>query len=51
MGFPTATLVSVDRNKALSNYHLMTDTADRVDYGTVARAAALAECVVRSLGD
>ena len=51
MGFPTATLVSVDANKALSNYHLMTDTADRVDYGTVARAATLAECVVRELAD
>lgn len=49
MGFPTTTLVSVDSNKALSNYHLMTDTADRVDYGTVARAAALAECVMRDL--
>jgi hypothetical protein len=51
MGFPTATLVSIDANKALSNYHLMTDTADRVDYGTVARAATLADCVVRSLAD
>lgn len=51
MGFPTATLVSVDRNKALSNYHLMSDTAENVDYATTARAAALAECVIRNLAD
>ena len=36
-GYPTATLTSVDRHKALSNYHLMTDTPENVDYTTVSR--------------
>lgn len=48
-GFPTATLVSVDYAKALSNYHLMTDTPENLDYGTVASAAGLVEAVARAL--
>ena len=35
---PTATLASMDRYKALSNYHLMTDTPENVDYRTVRQA-------------
>lgn len=48
-GYPTATLASVNQYKALSNYHLMTDTADNVDYATVARALDVAEALVREL--
>ncbi len=48
-GYPTATLTSVDDAKALSNYHLMSDTAANVDYDTVADAANLAEAVLRDL--
>ncbi len=48
-GYPTATLASVDDAKALSNYHLMSDTAENVDYGTVAQATAVAEALVRDL--
>jgi Peptidase family M28 len=48
-GYPTATLVSVDRHKTLSNYHAMTDTPDRVEFETVATAVALSEAVAREL--
>jgi len=40
-GYPTATLASMDRHKALSNYHQMTDTPENLDYGTVASAVAV----------
>ncbi len=49
-GYPTATLISVDRHKELANYHLMSDVPERVDLGTVAAAVALAEEVARALG-
>lgn len=47
-GYPTATLCSWDpATRLLANYHLMTDTPERVDYATIAAAvevvAALAE--------
>jgi Zn-dependent M28 family amino/carboxypeptidase len=48
-GYPTATLVSVNDYKALSHYHLMTDTPDNLDYTTVASATRLAEAVIRRL--
>jgi acetylornithine deacetylase/succinyl-diaminopimelate desuccinylase-like protein len=48
-GYPTATLSSMDRYKALSNYHLMTDTAENVDYRTVRQALAVTEAVARRL--
>ena len=48
-GYPTATLTSVDRAKALSNYHQMTDLPENVDYGTVAEAAVVTERVARAL--
>jgi hypothetical protein len=50
-GYPTATIASIDRNKALSNYHRMTDTPENVDYTTVAQALSLTEAVARELGD
>ena len=49
MGVPTATIVSIDRYKALSNYHRMTDTPENIVYPTVAAAADLAEAVAREL--
>ncbi len=49
MGVPTATLVAIDRYKALSNYHRMTDTPENICWPTVACAADLAEDVAREL--
>jgi hypothetical protein len=49
MGIPTACVVSVDRYKALSNYHWPTDTPERVSYPTVACAADLAIAAAREL--
>jgi hypothetical protein len=48
-GYPTATLASMNRHKLLSNYHLMSDTPENVDYGTVRQALTLAEAVAREL--
>jgi hypothetical protein len=48
-GYPTATITSMDRYKALSNYHQMTDTPENVDYRTVAQALIVAEEVAREL--
>ncbi len=48
-GYPTITFGSVDEFKIPTNYHWPTDTADRVDYGTVADMARLArELIVRA---
>ncbi len=49
MGVPTATVIAIDRYKALSNYHLMSDTPENICWPTVACAADLAEDVVREL--
>ena len=49
-GYPTATLVSMNRYKALSNYHLMSDTPANVDYRTVEQALVVTEAVARRLG-
>ncbi len=48
-GYPTATLVSFNRHKALSNYHQMSDTPENLDYGTVAQALDLTEALAREL--
>jgi hypothetical protein len=48
-GYPTATITSMDRYKALSNYHKMSDTPENVDYRTVCRALVLTEAVAREL--
>jgi hypothetical protein len=50
-GYPTATLVSFNRAKALSNYHQMSDTPENVDYDTVTQALHLCEAVARALAD
>ena len=48
-GYPTITFGSVDDFKIPTNYHWPTDTADRVDYGTVADMARLTrELIVRA---
>jgi hypothetical protein len=47
--YRTATFASMDRDKALPNYHLMTDTPENVDYATVAHAADLGEAIIREL--
>jgi hypothetical protein len=48
-GYPTATLASIDRYKALSNYHQMTDTPENLDYRTVLHALAVTEATAREL--
>ena len=48
-GYPTVALGSVDEFKIPTNYHWPTDTADRVDYGTVADCARLCDALVRRL--
>ncbi len=48
-GYPTATLTSIDRYKALSNYHKMSDTPENVDYRTVRQALHITEAVAREL--
>lgn len=48
-GYPTAVLTSIDRYKALSNYHQMTDTPDNVHLRTVRQALLVTEAVAREL--
>ncbi len=48
-GIPTALLTSMDRYKALSNYHQMSDTPENVDYDTVLHALTVTEAVARRL--
>jgi hypothetical protein len=48
-GYPTAMLGSVDEFKMPTDYHWPTDTADRVNYSTVAAAARLTRRVVERL--
>jgi hypothetical protein len=50
-GLPAMLLASFDEFKLPSNYHSPTDTADNVDYGTVAQAATVIEGAVRRLAD
>jgi Iap family predicted aminopeptidase len=48
-GYSTTTLCSMDRYKALSNYHQMSDTPENVDYATVIHALTVADAVAREL--
>jgi hypothetical protein len=48
-GVPAAMLMSVDRYGVSSNYHWPTDTAERVDYATLADAVRLSDAVMRRL--
>lgn len=47
--YPTALLVSIDKHKALSNYHLPSDRPENIDYRTVAHALHVTEAVAREL--
>ncbi len=47
-GLPAATLVSVGPDGRYANYHLPTDTADRVDLACVEACVGIAEAVVRA---
>jgi hypothetical protein len=47
--YPTAMLTSLNRAKALSNYHLPTDTPENIDYRAVAHALHVTEAVAREL--
>jgi hypothetical protein len=48
-GYPTVMLGSVNELKLPSNYHWRTDTADNVEYQSVAAAVKLCEAVIRRL--
>ena len=48
-GYPTATLASINRHKALSHYHQMSDTPENIDYRTVRHALTVTEAVAREL--
>jgi Zn-dependent M28 family amino/carboxypeptidase len=48
-GYPTVTLASTDRYKALSNYHQMSDIPANLDYGTVFQALIVTEAVAARL--
>jgi len=49
-GYPTATLCSWEpATRCLSDYHLMTDVPERVDYTTVAAAVAVAAALAEDL--
>ncbi len=48
-GIPTVSLVSLAAWRAPANYHLMTDTPDRIDYGTVQATVDLSEALARRL--
>ncbi|MQA74217.1 MAG: M28 family peptidase [Solirubrobacterales bacterium] len=50
-GYATVTLCSVTDLKQPANYHWPTDTAENVDYGTLADAIRLCEAVVRRLDE
>lgn len=50
-GYPTVTLCSVTDLKQPANYHWPTDTAENVDYGTLAAAIRLAEALIRRLDE
>jgi hypothetical protein len=46
-GLPAASLLSLGPDGVFTNYHVMTDTPDRVDYDSVERCLDMAEALVR----
>ena len=51
-GYPTATMASWEPDtKLLSNYHLMSDVPDNLEFATVARAVEVVAAVVSALAD
>jgi hypothetical protein len=49
LGFPTVALVSLAPWRAPSNYHLMTDTPENLNYETVSATVELTEALARRL--
>ena len=49
MGIPTLCLTSINRHKALENYHSPADTPENLSWNTIACAADLAESLTRAL--
>ncbi len=50
-GYPTALMVSFDKDKVLSNYHQPSDVADNLDFNTVANCARVTDAVIRKLAE
>jgi len=50
-GYPTAMLGTVDAFRLPTNYHWPTDTADRVDYGTVADSVRFCARVIERMAE
>jgi hypothetical protein len=48
-GYPTATVVSVDRHRLMPHYHLDSDLPEHLDYPGIAAAVRLVEAVARHL--
>jgi hypothetical protein len=48
-GYPTATIASMNRYKALSNYHMMSDTPENIVQKAVAQALLVVEEVAKEL--
>ena len=49
-GFRIATIASMNRFNTMSNYHLMSDTPENVNYDTVEQALTVTEELARALG-
>ena len=49
MGIPTACFISLNRHKAISNYHSPADVPENLSYATIGAATDLAEAVLREL--
>jgi Zn-dependent M28 family amino/carboxypeptidase len=49
-GYPSTCLCALNEWHAMSNYHLMTDTPDNLNYDTIADATRIAYAVARHLG-
>jgi hypothetical protein len=48
-GYPSTCLTSLNEWHGISNYHLMSDTPDNLNYGTIAHATRIAYAVARHL--
>jgi Zn-dependent M28 family amino/carboxypeptidase len=48
-GYPSACVCALNEWYAMSNYHLMSDTPDNLDYGTIAEATRIAYAVAHHL--
>ena len=48
-GYPSTCLTSLNEWHGISNYHLMSDTPDNLNYGTIAHATRIAYAVAHHL--